>query len=356
MKDFNSLVASANQRLKTAKCRCRIEIQNKAVYLRGTFTPGKQQRIPLKVKASVEGIKLAEAKAKQISGLMDAHQFILDDWIRNKTSPSTVGEFVDRFETEYFKNKPNDKTTRETWNKEYLKPFQELPLTQPLTLPLLESALYEQTQPDTRSRRRYALAYGKLADLAGLNGEMIRKQVGNYGVKSLSPRSLPSDQLISQVFNSLDTGWLKSCFGFMAAYGLRNHEVYHADLLDYPICFVARGKTNERYVWPLYPEWAQWVVDSSRQEINPQLTNSQLGNKITKAFHKIKIPFSPYNLRHAWAVRAIMFGLDISLAASQMGHSVSVHSRIYHHWINKTTHQRAMDILLARSDRPKPPV
>lgn len=125
--------------------------------------------------------------------------------------------------------------------------------------------------------------------------------------------------------------------------------------MQFPICFVGRGKTSERYVWPLYPEWGDWIDLDVKIPENSKLTNSELGNIITKLFKRRNISFSPYNLRHAWAIRAMIFGLDISLAAAQMGHSVPVHSRIYHHWITRDVHQRAYDILVNRDDRPKPP-
>jgi hypothetical protein len=49
------------------------------------------------------------------------------------------------------------------------------------------------------------------------------------------------------------------------------------------------------------------------------------------------------------------FGLELTLAAQQMGHSLKVHTDVYHHWISEQHHQRAFDKLLARSDRPQAP-
>jgi len=60
-------------------------------------------------------------------------------------------------------------------------------------------------------------------------------------------------------------------------------------------------------------------------------------------------------LRHRWAVRTLEYGLDISLAAQQMRHSVQVHSDIYHHWITEDVHRRAFNALMLRPDRPRPP-
>ncbi len=43
----------------------------------------------------------------------------------------------------------------------------------------------------------------------------------------------------------------------IACYGLRSHEVFRLDLEDFPVVRVTQGKTGARFVYPLYPEWAQ---------------------------------------------------------------------------------------------------
>lgn len=142
----------------------------------------------------------------------------------------------------------------------------------------------------------------------------------------------------------------------MCTYGLRNHEVFFVDLEEFPIAWINRGKTNERYVWPLYPEWAyDWKLKDMLIPDCSGRANKDFGSRITHAFKRLQVPFSPYNLRHAWAVRSLEFGLDLSLAAAQMGHSVRVHSETYHHWINREVHQRAMNLLLNNPNRPLPP-
>ena len=82
--------------------------------------------------------------------------------------------------------------------------------------------------------------------------------------------------------------------------------------------------------------------------------NSALGMRMTQAFKRYGFS-KPYNLRHAWAIRTLGFGLDVSLGAAQMGHSVQVHTDIYHHWISDRHHQRAFEILMERPDRPLAP-
>ena len=65
-------------------------------------------------------------------------------------------------------------------------------------------------------------------------------------------------------------------------------------------------------------------------------------------FRRYDLPITPYDLRHAWAVRTIHVGLPDTVAARMMGHSVTIHTRTYHHWITRRDQQQAVDAALAR--------
>ena len=65
-------------------------------------------------------------------------------------------------------------------------------------------------------------------------------------------------------------------------------------------------------------------------------------------FRRYEVGFSPYDLRHAWAVRTIHLGLPDTVAARMMGHSVAIHTRTYHHWITHRDQQQAVNTALAR--------
>lgn len=147
----------------------------------------------------------------------------------------------------------------------------------------------------------------------------------------------------------------------MATYGLRNHEIFYLDLDALQkapgiIRVTDEAKTEEHRVWPCYPEWwERWKLWEVKIPEVTGRTNSELGHRMTVQFKRYEVPFNPYDLRHAWAVRTLYFGWDISLAAAQMGHSVAVHNTVYHRWITEQHHQRAFDILMNRPDRPQPP-
>ena len=84
-------------------------------------------------------------------------------------------------------------------------------------------------------------------------------------------------------------------------------------------------------------------------------TNDRVGHSATAYFGDVGLPFNLYDLRHRWAIRTLEYGLDIGLAAKQIGHSREVHERIYHRWVNATIHQRAYEAILSRDDRPHRP-
>ena len=93
----------------------------------------------------------------------------------------------------------------------------------------------------------------------------------------------------------------------------------------------------------------------SHQEALPQIqtdlrrtTLQQVGRRVSEQFRRYDLPITPYDLRHAWAVRTIHIGLPDTVAARMMGHSVAIHTRTYHHWITRRDQQQAVDAALAR--------
>jgi integrase len=164
-----------------------------------------------------------------------------------------------------------------------------------------------------------------------------------------------------KAFNQMQNPSWRWVYGILATYGLRNHEVFHLDIDSLKdadgIIKILAGKTGGRTVCPIYPEWIDQF--NLREPCVPKVsgkTNSALGARVTQSFKRAKMPFDPYDLRHAWAVRSIEFGMDVSLAAQQMGHSLSVHSELYHAWISESRHRQVFHRLMERDDRPKPPL
>jgi len=177
------------------------------------------------------------------------------------------------------------------------------------------------------------MVLGVLARFVGLDFDP-KSLKGNYSPRRVTPRNLPDDRTIALWRGKIvDPAW-QWAYGILATYGLRPHEIFHVDFTDFPILGVLEGKTGQRRVWPIYPEWAElWDLNLVQCPNCTGKANADLGHRVSQTFRRLKIPFHAYDLRHCWAIRALEFGLDISLAAQQMGHSASVHTDLYHHWI-----------------------
>ncbi len=359
--EIEARIAGANGRLKSSKVGVRIEQIGDRLYLRATLPPKPgspktepyQQRIALGIRASAVGVKEAEAEARKVGALLDCKEFDWKGYLGEATISLTAGEWIAKFEADYFTRRERSPKSETTWRKNYWEVLKRLPCGEKLTTETLLQAITS-TAPDTRTRQNYCMVLGALAKFAGIEID-LKKYAGDYSPKKVSPRDLPTDQQIVNAYYQIANPQWQYVYGLMATYGLRNHEVFHLDLTELPILQVRDGKTGARRVWACYPEWVE-LFDLKNSSLPPVTgtTNSDLGGKVTKFFKRAGL-FTPYTLRHCWAVRTLEFGLPVELAAMQMGHSVQVHTEIYHHWINDRHHQRAYDLIMARSDRPLAP-
>jgi integrase len=364
----NKLLLQCNDRLKLGQVGVSVIQRGDRLSLRATLPPktgdGKprQQIVSLGIYANPAGYQRAEIEAKRLGGDLALGRFDWADWIQSSEQNSferTVAEIVDQIEQEYFSRRQRTSKTLTTWETEYQAMFLKLPANKAVSAEVLKKFI-ESIQPDTRTRKRACLAANLIAKTAGIDFDAT-PYAGSYSPRRVSPRDLPVDKDISiEYYKIKDLGW-QYVYGLMACYGLRNHEVFLLDLASLKerpgVVQILDGKTGPRKVWPCYPEW--WdEFELSRTDRLPVITgrtNRDKGSRVSHAFKRLGVPFSPYNLRHCWAIRTIGFGWDLSLAAAQMGHSVQVHTSTYHHWISDRHHQRAFDALLSRPGRPLPP-
>ena len=74
--------------------------------------------------------------------------------------------------------------------------------------------------------------------------------------------------------------------------------------------------------------------------------NQALGQAVTRQFERYGLPFAPYDLRHAWAIRTLDRGWPLELSAQMMGHGTDVHTKIYQRWITREAKQKIYDRLI----------
>lgn len=277
----------------------------------------------------------------------------------SRQEQKAIATWVEEFERDYFTRRARCPKSQTTWDIDYRNVFCKLPPHSPLTADILLKTVIG-TQPETRTRKRYCIALNALAKFAGVAFD-FKPYSGSYSPKKVQPRELPDDGTIVRVWFELPSlrSW-RWVYGIIATYGLRPHEIFHIDyqrLQQGDVALqITGGKTGSRIVFPLYPEWFS-QFDLTKVDL-PECTgsaNKDLGARVSRAFNRLEIPFPAYALRHCWAVRSLQFGLDLSLAAQQMGHSVQVHTETYHAWISEQQHRQAFERMQHQANRPQAP-
>lgn len=367
MADVDVRIAQANGRLKAGKIGVRIKRRGDRLSLRATLPPppGTVPRadgryvLALGVPANPAGVQFAESKARLLGAELQNGKFDWGNWGTGESQPmATVGDWLKRFAREY-------ESTVEpiTWQKDYLNAFAKLPVDGVLTAELLKQVLLQvkDANPNSRTQRRCALAFGRLAEFAGLTVEFKHLRGGYSSERSPDPRAIPPDEVIMRCWEQIaDPGW-RWVFGMLATFGLRDHEPFYLDTEELEaggwMVVLKEGKTGGRLIWSCYPEWVE--LFGLRSPRLPGVTGKQHSDytqRVSQWFGRADyIPFTALDLRHAWAIRTLACGLPYSEAAAQMGHSVTVHERTYHRWITRETRQKIFEAVMWRGDRPKPP-
>lgn len=369
--DIEDSLTQANARLKQAKLRVSIYRRGNTFWLQGTFPPKPhithktkpyQQRFSLGLPVNTVGLQQAERQAKLIGAELSLGQFTWEPYLAvqdKDEQPKIVKDWIAQFEDGYWKRRKKTVSSQNTW-KVYRQVFNKLPSERSLTLDLLLECIHK-IEPDSRARQRACMVLHQFAKMAELKGlEAIPELSGDYSPKSVTPRTLPEDAGIAQWRESINNPGWRWVYGMLAAYGLRPHEVFHLDLTDFPTVRVDdETKTNARFIYPLYPEWAeQWQLKERTLpglQIISEGNNTKLGSKVSRFFYESSIPFTAYDLRHSYARRCFEFGCAPDLGAKLMGHSVSTHCKIYRAWIDEAVYRRAYEALINQANRPLPP-
>lgn len=374
---IDARLLQVNQRLKVARLGVQIERRGEKLSLRATFPPKPdsmrlrpcQQRLPLGLPATTTGLKQAEQEAKIIAAQLLQNTFDWRPYLLVPGGKLNQMELADQIQAfERFLLDParrgNLASRQTTWDSAYapyLRKLWAIAQTHPrLSLPEAIRATILAAAPESRSRQVCCTALGAFSQFLGLELPFELKELwGTYNHTQAQARELPTDELILATWERIPNPTWRFVYGIMATYGLRNHEVFFCDYSalaearDVTIRVLPTTKTGMHEVWPFYPEWVEQF--QLRQVCLPaiatdltQTTLQRIGQRVTSQFRRYGLPFSPYDLRHAWAVRTIHVGLPDTVAARMMGHSVAVHTRTYHQWITRRDQQQAVDTALGR--------
>jgi integrase len=396
-------VMLANQGLAGSGSSWRLEIRGQRLGLRGPLPPrpGSSQsnptiqRLSLGLRASEDAVEEALAHLHQVQLQLKLGTFRWQDWQRPTSRPAEpapgkkeakeqgrgasgtepTGSLLNALDSfrEAFHQEPRRRRfpsgARSTWRSAYQPYLRRLRAIgeqsgQDLDGALLTTVL-ESYPVASRSRQQCALVLGALAQHLALPLPADWQELGRgYGLHAARFRPLPSDAQILQVLDRIPNPQWRLVYGLMATYGLRNHEVFFCDVSalgpggDRVVRVLPTSKTGEHQVWPFQPEWVEhFALERLALERRalPSITTDlrvtslrTVGQRVSEQFRRYDLPLTPYDLRHAWAVRTIHIGLPDTVAARMMGHSVGIHNRTYHHWITRRDQQQAVDAALAR--------
>ena len=376
-------INNVNDKFATRGSKLKIEKRGERLNIRGSL-PSKEdknnfkvQRISLGLKADIPGLEEAKKKLQLINLQLELKQFEWINWISVPNTRENKNNFelstrINQFEEYFFKEEKNEyltSTRKTTWRSSY-KPYLKR------ILDIYNSSANEDLgniflktlktyKEGSRSRKQCGTSLSVLANFLEITlPEDWKSNSRGYGLNKASFRDLPSDEVIEKLWEKIPNKSWKFVFGLMATYGLRNHEVFFCDLHslrnfgDKIIRVLPTTKTGEHQVWPFHPEWVE-KFELSNLGNNPELlpdinrdlrktTLQNIGKKITDQFKRYSLQIRPYDLRHAWAVRTIFYDLPDTVAARMMGHSVSLHTQTYHHWITKRDQQKAVNNALLK--------
>ncbi len=380
---FKSELLKINQKLAQKGIKLRIEKRGHRLCLRGPlpcqFNPGetKDQRISLGLEANSVGLEQAEKTLNFLYLQIEHKQFEWKSWSQSKSGftyqkhKSNIDEIIDEFKSNFFNDPSRSRSkssSKTNWSSSYLPYLQRLKTIAYKNNRKLNKALLVETlksySENSRSRQQCGSSLKALADYSNIQlPNDWRSMAYGYGLHKAQFRQLPNDKEIEKAYEMIPNQKWKLVYGLMATYGLRNHEVFFCDLSclkkggDKILRVFPNTKTGEHQVWPFHPEWIDkfQLNDLSNEKgllpaINTDLEKTTLqnvGRRVSEQFRRYHLPLTPYILRHAWAIRTIHVGLPDTVSARMMGHSVSIHTKTYHHWITRRDQQQAVDKALS---------
>ena len=313
----------------------------------------KQRRISTAL-SYPSGVDQARQLAEQLGRDLELHRrgiepFPMERWLHPDKAPgeSSDGisgqEAVSRTEAWWREQRKRGPSAEVTWTTTYAGPLRPLLSQGVVTIDTLR-AVVESKPIGSCSRRKAALATTAVAQALEMGSEAVqelrRLGKGYSPLKNAAPRNLPTDEVLVEVIDELPSGW-QWVAGICAAYGTRPHEaLLMADVQSNGLVVIHGGKTGPRQGLPLPKSWIErWELEAKRlPAINLDRDHRTVGSQLGVALRRYGAPFLPYDLRHAWAVRAIHNPqISPSLAAKSLGHSLMVHTSLYQRWFDSAS-------------------
>lgn len=354
---------AVNARLKAGHVGVQVLQVGNRLRLQATLPPkpgsGKdrphQQQVMLGIYANPDGLQEAETKARELGVMLARGSF---SWSGSGLG-GTCGDWVERYRCHVLKNR--EQMTDHTWREDFWNPaLKWLPQEAPLTPEAVVQAA-EHYRVESRARQMCLGVLKAFCQWARLEVDLSPYR-STYGGGSLQPRDIPSDAEIVANRERLAPreDWLWA-FGMMAAYGLRPHECWAVDgfevIDDVPIVSIGDDtKTGARIVRPLPLPWVgEWGLEKGGPPLLQVARSKDYGERTARHFKRKGVNFTPYALRHAYAIRgSTTYGIPVAIMAQQMGHSPEVHLKSYQRWISADTAHAVYLAAISRASEVSP--
>ncbi|OWY63890.1 hypothetical protein B7486_50385 [cyanobacterium TDX16] len=354
-------VAKANDWLKSQGVRVRLTKTGNSIQLAATLpvkfgdrpSSGKgtkQYRIShLKCFASLEGVKKAIEEAIHLDDLVKSGKFSWDDYLPKEQAiaqPKTWREVTQMFEENYWVTHAKTRKTLNTWDKSYSDLFKKLDLDDVVSKDLIVNAI-KKTTASTVTRHYLIRVLKALCKFINFNFDFSSYACSLSKIQK-KERKIPDDEEILRAWKTLPDDETKWTFGMLATYGLRPEEIFiNPHLGEYLdpnntlyIFYVDRdGKTGERKVLPLKPEWVELFDLKTPKPLHSgasklEHTISWLNKKFQQSPHWKR---GAYDLRHGYAIRGHKYAIPVADMARYMGHDIETHVKEYQRWIGIDT-------------------
>ncbi|MDB9357173.1 site-specific integrase [Nodularia spumigena CS-336/02] len=384
-----------NLRLKSAKAKVTVRASNGSLQLRATLpikpgdkdtrgTAKKQYNLSLNIPANLDGLKTAEEEAYELGKLIARKSFEWNDkYLGNeaiKKQFKTIGELLAQFEEEYFKTHQRTTKSEHTFFY-YFSRTKRFTNAQDLATPENLISSIEKIE------KEWAKYNAARAISAFCQTFKIEIDLSNYSkMPDNNPRNIPSDAEIitgitkfedylnnrgNQVNQNVKDSWQlwRWTYGMLAVFGLRPRELFINPNIDWWLSQENTDltwkvhkdcKTGEREALPLYKQWISefdlrnpkylemLATTISKKDNTNHAEMTALTQRVSWWFRKIGLDFKPYDLRHAWAIRAHILGIPIKAAADNLGHSVQVHTETYQRWFSLDMRKLAINQALSK--------
>lgn len=316
-----------------------------------------QQRIPTGHKADGHGLKQAHRQALALAAAKVSGTFSWADWSdqpattgkpAEEVAALTVAEGVEQLVDDFWKGKVRTPAAERTLQR-LLAETARLPQGAVLTMDLL-CVVGDQQKAGSRTRQEALKVFKRLAVLHGIEGtDRLDELKTTY---EPAPRDVPDDHQLLSLLSAMPSdhkyAWMTQT---LVIYGCRPAEVFSLKPRDDGTADVLtikrKGKpptwrtalalpvpgmpviTSRSVVWDvkspvdydsleaarLVKNWGKWFRNKWAAEVMPDV--------------------DLYDFRHAWAIRSIRKNLNASLCAKCMGHSLDVHHKTYHRWLDQ---------------------